>query len=257
VAGDVGRLAALGAWRITKGIYSFHPNTLEALSKTSMKGNLPSDVFFRLPEWCLYIDTPGFKWFDDTLYGFFVHLDKDINDGHIELRFLIDTEKSLMPMMFYIGPWTVLEAVSRAVHSGILAKAQLSLAVSRFITPLNEIADMIQPLLSLVFYLCSKEPEYKGGAVPARPRPIYKKKKGWRLFAAPHPRVWVVGEETGKALGAEKKFKSQIDRSRPEPHIRRAHWHGFWAGPKDGDRRFEVRWLPPIPVNVDLLENDD
>jgi hypothetical protein len=256
LASDVGRLAALGAWRITKGIYSFHPITLDALSKTSMNGDFPSDVFFRLPEWCLYIETPDFKWFEDTLYGFFVHLDKDINDGHIELRILLDTESSLMPIILYIGGWSVLEAVSRAVHSGVLARAELSLVSAGLTRPLNEIAAMIQPLLSLVFYLCSKEPEYKGGCPPIRPKPKHTKKKGWRLFAAARPRIWVVGEETGKALNAAKKHKNEIDRSRPEPHIRRAHWHGYWTGPKHTNRRFEFRWLPPIPVNFDLLDDN-
>jgi hypothetical protein len=33
-----------------------------------------------------------------------------------------------------------------------------------------------------------------------------------------------------------------------KPHIRRAHWHLFWAGKGRGEPR--VKWLPPIPVNV-------
>ena len=33
------------------------------------------------------------------------------------------------------------------------------------------------------------------------------------------------------------------------PHIRRAHYHHFWKGPLD-DRELTVKWLPPIPVNV-------
>lgn len=46
----------------------------------------------------------------------------------------------------------------------------------------------------------------------------------------------------------------------PRGHIRRAHWHGFRSGAMKtpaGDpipaelRRFDVRWLPPIPVNLD------
>lgn len=37
----------------------------------------------------------------------------------------------------------------------------------------------------------------------------------------------------------------------PVAHIRRAHWHHFWTGPRDGERALVVRWLPPIPVNAD------
>jgi hypothetical protein len=35
------------------------------------------------------------------------------------------------------------------------------------------------------------------------------------------------------------------------PHIRRAHWHTFRRGPRDGEQTRVIRWLPPIPVNVD------
>ena len=35
----------------------------------------------------------------------------------------------------------------------------------------------------------------------------------------------------------------------PRPHMRRAHYHHFWTGPHDGERKLIVRWLPPIPVN--------
>lgn len=36
----------------------------------------------------------------------------------------------------------------------------------------------------------------------------------------------------------------------PRPHVRRAHWHGFWSGPRKSEkqRTFSVQWLPPIAV---------
>jgi hypothetical protein len=121
----------------------------------------------------------------------------------------------------------------------------------------NEAHEAIQPYLSLVIYLCSKEPEYKGGSSPSRPRPK-RTKKGWRLFPASRPRVWAVGQDTGEAIARAHRQPSQQtgERTRPEPHIRRAHWHGFWVGPRGGERRFEYKWLPPIPVNVDLYDGE-
>lgn len=35
------------------------------------------------------------------------------------------------------------------------------------------------------------------------------------------------------------------------PHLRKAHWHRFWTGPRNGERKMVIRWLPPIPVNLD------
>jgi hypothetical protein len=36
-------------------------------------------------------------------------------------------------------------------------------------------------------------------------------------------------------------------------HVRRAHWHAFWTGPKASteERKLILHWLPPIAVNVD------
>ncbi len=31
-------------------------------------------------------------------------------------------------------------------------------------------------------------------------------------------------------------------------HPPRAHWHHFWTGPRDGERRLVLRWLHPILV---------
>lgn len=39
----------------------------------------------------------------------------------------------------------------------------------------------------------------------------------------------------------------------PRGHIRRAHWHSFWKGTGEA-RCLDVRWLPPIPVNLDTPE---
>jgi hypothetical protein len=35
------------------------------------------------------------------------------------------------------------------------------------------------------------------------------------------------------------------------PHVRAAHWHHFWKGPRDGARELVLRWLPPILVKMD------
>lgn len=38
------------------------------------------------------------------------------------------------------------------------------------------------------------------------------------------------------------------------PHVRAAHWHTFWVGPRSAtfpDRKPIIRWLPPIPIGMD------
>lgn len=67
--------------------------------------------------------------------------------------------------------------------------------------------------------------------------------------------TWDVGLRIGAALRRAHDAESSEGagsgtHARPRAHIRRAHWHTFWTGPRDGDRVARVKWLPPIPVNV-------
>lgn len=43
---------------------------------------------------------------------------------------------------------------------------------------------------------------------------------------------------------------AQHGTNRLNTHIRRAHWHSYWVGSVD-DKKINVKWLPPIAVNLD------
>jgi hypothetical protein len=83
-------LAALGAWQYTKGVYVFDSELFAALIDKPFDGKLPLDVLTRLPEWCIYIDTPGLKWTPLDLAGVFVHLNWNTATGATELCFAQD-----------------------------------------------------------------------------------------------------------------------------------------------------------------------
>ncbi|HJL15883.1 MAG TPA: hypothetical protein RMH99_09515 [Sandaracinaceae bacterium LLY-WYZ-13_1] len=84
-------IAALSAWRPTQGIYRFHPTLFDALWDTPVGGELPAELVHRLPEWCVYIETPG-RQLDATrpIHGFFAHVGLDTGTGREELRILLD-----------------------------------------------------------------------------------------------------------------------------------------------------------------------
>src|SRR5690554_2641055 len=48
-------LTALAAWRMTKGVYAFDPDLLDALWDTPVTGEIPGDLLTRLPEWCVFV----------------------------------------------------------------------------------------------------------------------------------------------------------------------------------------------------------
>lgn len=248
---DVGRLAALGTWRYSQGIYRFDTSVYDALRETVPSGDMPVDVLYRLPEWSLYIETPGGTWFDDALLGFWVHLEHDIGTKRPELRLLLDTEKMLIPLPLHMGKWTVTEAVDRA-----LGEAAMQASIVGISTPTADPALLSQQLfglISLVLYICSDEPEIddskEPGISPKRPTPT-RTKGGWRLFPAKRPHVWNVGLKLGEQLRKPAQEKLTDDARTVSPHLRRAHWHGYWSGPRDGERRFHYKWLPPTAVNA-------
>jgi hypothetical protein len=78
------------------------------------------------------------------------------------------------------------------------------------------------------------------------------------LFQAEDPMGWDVGVRLGAALrrayqAEQSRLLGDGTHSGPRPSIRQAHWPGFWRGKLEGLRRFSLRWLPPVAVNVKEL----
>lgn len=71
-------MATLAAWRVTKGVYRFDDTLRQELTVMPLEGNLPAEIFYTLPEWCIYIETPGMAPpFLPKMAGFFAHLEYD------------------------------------------------------------------------------------------------------------------------------------------------------------------------------------
>jgi hypothetical protein len=261
---DIICLTALGAWRYTQGIYRYQPDLLAALSVTDLSGDLPAEILFRLPEWCLYVETPG--WTDDgyPLHGFFSFLDFDPGSGDVTLCFVLNSEAGLIggPTLM-VGPWPLLDAARK--NTALAARRSPEYARSLGEDAACEMASTASPMLSLLLYICSDAPDIAGhesGTYPRYPQPK-KTKKGWRLFPPDKPRIWRIGEETGEKLrrAAERaREKPAGEAASPRGHVRRGHWHGYWTGPRkprpgipeeQRQRRFGVRWLHPMLVGVD------
>lgn len=272
---DVARLAALGAWRMTQGIYRFDPELYAAVIETPVEGDLPCDVLYLLPEWCVYIETPGMRWAGQPLHGVWAHLEHDANNGRSELRFLTDSDLGLYAIVLHLGDWPLDEAIRRAVDEAARQATyhQLTRALARIrqSDPAAELRPVLQPLMSLLLYLCAAGADLTRNGVPdqpANPQPVKTRRRGLQLFPAEKPALWDVGVRIGAALRAAYEQGQQEEPSAPtgrrvRAHVRRAHWHTILSGPRkrrDGsaipatERRRELRWMPPIPVNVAELD---
>lgn len=258
---DIGRLGALGAWRVTQGIYRFDQNVFEEIAHTPLDGDIPHEILMRMPEWCVYIETPGMILGKDILYGFFAHMEWDANDGRYELRLVLDSENSLLPIPLHLGPWSLKESVIKMLEESDKYKLKKLHEISRT-DEVGALSNLVEPLVSLLLYLCSQNAEIGDGKVlPSNPLPK-RTKRGLRMFSPNKPTVWNVGVRMGAALksvGSHNEFAQGECHSRQRPHIRRAHWHGYRSGPMTNqngmeiptkERDFTLKWLPPTPINV-------
>ena len=146
--GDVGRLAALAAWRPTQGIYRFDPDLYAALVASPLNGDLPCDLLRHLPAWCVYVEaSPALH--ETGFYGFFAHLEYDPNERREELRLLLDTEAALEPLPLHLGRWDLQTAVAEAQRVIEQQAAALNLAVP---PGLGRWLGVAKPLVSLLLY---------------------------------------------------------------------------------------------------------
>jgi hypothetical protein len=249
---QIAKLAAIGTWRYSQGIYCIDESLANALAMSEINGNLPCAGLFRLPEWCIYIKTPKSYALDKKVHGFFAHLEHDVNSGRPELRLLLDTDIELIPIPIHLGEWPLSVALLRAENEAKRNRNAFAKDADFEDFDIEVITSEITPLISFLLYLCTEQPD-TDIRLPqlTGTRPAYKKIKGqWRLFPAQKPRLFTVGRKIGQKLRqAETEITAaKMASGERSPHLRRAHWHGYWKGPLSGSRTFFYKWLNPIFV---------
>ena len=252
--GEVARLGALAAWRPTQGIYRFDPDLYAALVASPPSGQLPCEVLRHMPAWCVYLESSEAAQ-QAGLFGFFAHMESDTNTGGEELRLLLDHTDGLLALPLHLGPWDLSTALD---EMGREARKQAVLAGQPAPGNMAQLATLAGPLVSLLLYLCSDGADYEraGPVTPTRT------KKGLRLFPPHQPRTWEVGTRIGAALRRAASLPASDlgpadpgTRASPRPHVRTAHWHLYWTGPRTGTQVPKVRWIAPVGVNLALGED--
>lgn len=264
------------SWRYSQDIYRFDPDLYREITETALDNAIRPEAFFTLPAWGIYIESPGFgsnaNW--RKIDGFFVCLSDDRSrPGYgIELRltFVMDGGKDCLCMPVPLVGGTVedcLSALKLSAEQNLENLATLDFASSistllglKMIITEDMIAD-IASCLSLVLYLCSERPDTD--APRGRTSPQINRRG--EVIAPPiRPKKWDVGLRFGAAFRKYKQRSSGDNAAASEhnssgskrPHVRRAHWHGYWYGSRaDGaEREFRLRWLPPSVIgNFDDL----
>lgn len=262
-------LSVFSKWRVGQGVYRFDPTLYDSLIKTNLDGDIPSEILLKIPQWCLYIETPGHKLDTHEIRGCFVHLEYNVHSKTTELHFMFDADDLNQGKFSFIklGRWSLQDSINKAIDYESHGTPELLVNQIKEVRKhrdfiLKSQSDVLRPIISLLLYICSINAEYNGKESPFN-TPAIKTKKGIRTFPPNQVKTWEIGTRIGAAIrkAVEKSQNVICDLSQkgtnssPKPHVRRAHWHGFWSGPKDGDRHLKIKWLPPIPVNISEFEN--
>lgn len=265
---DARIVAALASWRRHKQVYRFDPDLFRLLAEQADENTIiPKETLLHLPYQCIYIDlTPQHCEAD----GVFVSWDLEVT-GNMEitksplLLFTMVRGTSCYPnyVSFDYGE-TIQDIVDnmKANMRETIAKATKAMqrAMEAYFTMLG---DTLPVFIQLTLYLCAANrevaPEKEQEAVyrPPAPYAIKDKRREVRLFEC--------GRQTGELI---RKFQisGQIKRAKEtaagkgspkRPHSRRAHWHHYWTGPRDGKRQLILKWNPPAFINADLFGQKD
>lgn len=220
--GDTFELCALAGWRTTQRIYRPAPELIDEAYNTDLDWQIPDDLFSRLPEWCVYIETPDTTLMNMRTLGFFAYLVNDSPETP-QLRLLFDVDDT-QESRRYMGHPSAEErlegqprlfsfAIDHSVkdlREGIATAASqvVELAYHHWKMPISdatrEIARGIEvdsaafqflwPVV-LLDRICSSETEYRDAAgracQPANLKPK-KARRDSRFFPPLEPTIWRV-----------------------------------------------------------------
>ena len=274
-------ITAMCTWRMTQGVYRFDPTLMAEILKTPIEDDLPARYLMYLPEWCIYLelDSLHLQAQEMPVNGAWVWLDCNLDRGGMaELRILLEVENNKIP--FNLGAFLVMHPVYLGAHSIAESWALWVTELKRlgghplYPTLPTEVRNLLVPILSLTLYLCANpdiqpsKPRPDGRMKPGNPGFVLTRQQEWELMNGKCMTEWVVGARIGAALrAADAKIRAEDEKTtyvaRPRAHIRRGHWHTIVSGPRldaekeiipPEERRRELRWMPPIPVNVEDYE---
>lgn len=264
---------ALANWRKTKEVFSFSSELQELIaSGFSDDEAIPVNVLEHLPFPCFYLD---YGEAHPKFYGVIVEYEtmlassdtKKVSPGII-LTFLRKGDKDEGANIDY-GYFKVNFADGKTLNEIVKEATQRrDVVVNALHGDLNAlksgvVAADLSDALALLTYLACDNAEIRESN---ESRQIHKAPKDGIITDRYNEiRKWEVGEtitRSIKAFNKEQKHKQASEgvgsSAKKRPHVRAAHFHTFYAGPRDPEketpdnkRRVVVHWLAPMYINVE------
>lgn len=234
-------------WAANKQVYKFD-SELELALADSEEIKLPVRILDRLPYQTFYLEFAEDGIFRKNFHGAFINIVRKENG------YLFYTERVKEDGRVMFGKAAL---VPNDNEDGIFIfdKNDFSCDESDRNVDWTEFCFY---MLNALLYLCADNAEIQESSVTKNTyHPSGRIKNRFSEI-----RQWECGYRYGSEIRSQKKQKKSSDnckgqtselnicvkRSLPA-HTRRAHWHHYWTGPRNGERKLILHWIPPVYVS--------
>lgn len=252
-------ISTLAAWRKSKEVYVFDPDFVSLLSDMEDDVEIPTDALLRLPYYAFYVEAPGNSSIVGEFDGFFAALESDPGNHERELRisliFKEESEPPCVPIIINLDTDTISQSARNLGEEMRKHLPANSIAANDIISKHAELYRTVGAFaVNMILYIIADNNDIAPNSEQA-----------FITHRTPHVRDkyseirrWDVGVRVGNTIRAARKATPVQDEPKPtgthaspRPHMRRAHWHHFWTGPKkDLDaRKLVLKWIPPTFVS--------
>ena len=246
-------------WNIFKQSYRFDNDTFKMLCENTDVDNIPFDILrSNLPYPAFFIDN-RFIYEKDNIKkvyrGCFVSIITDpLDRQELGLFFVEDTDESdftycLLPI--YFENMTMAEAV--------LTRDKMYNVKSESLFDKELLSDIVTKAINAIIYICSSNKEIETIKVPIGNKNNSKKTKNKKNKNKKSNTMTqhLVGYRMGNTIRQTKKVyvndnsAVKATKSTKSPHMRMAHYHHFWTGPKNKpeERKLILKFIPPLFIN--------
>lgn len=247
-------LTACWMWRQERVMYCFDPSLAEVLAGQAMESDdtdvLPAELLLHPPHPIVYIKTPGLL---ERVDGFFYWVDYDITRKGAALRVQWvweDMSHSFGQAMHIFPGATLRECAWDTIKA---SRENLGEPAVAELKPVVEMAGPLLSALQLALYLAAENSEVaEVPSAAAAPNPEAREKVVGLMDWGREVRTYRVGARIGALIRRAKR-----EESGKRLHSRRGHWHHYWTGPRDGERKLILKWTAPTFIHAGTAVRDE
>ncbi|MCH7303509.1 hypothetical protein MMP74_03755 [Acinetobacter sp. NIPH 1869] len=259
---DFTSICAIGTWRYSKGIYKVDDLIAKNLINTDISIKIPSILLLNQPEWSMYVDTSNFDILlkGKKVIGFWSNINcfHTASSTYSDNKFLIITPllengfEEMLSVSILLNPKQnqTVEEITESIPKILGEFADYS---NRTNDQIREINDFKKIVVQILLFISQPEPDISEDekqiiSLNNRTYPV-KIKSQLRFFEAKKIRKFNVGFRIGNEL--RQSITDYLNSGKKvEPHLRRAHWHGYWKGSRKQNKQiFFYQWIRPLLVN--------